>query len=204
MLYDATLPAYCCAQAPDPPSTYEEALMRQVRLKHGADRHNFLHLHAFVKQAVFAVMHAAGQHFWQAGGQPGHLLQPWQLQQQWQAAPLPFSPPPASLVPLPGAYSGGIGTAGPLPAPPATFAHAVCMFITDAWRDSGEGREGPTSPDLLAMAGSPVYSRFVGAAVSSTALAAALANVKQQANLHRFEVRCDEMLKQRLGFQGKD
>jgi protein tyrosine phosphatase domain-containing protein 1 len=54
-----------------PPSTYSESLRRQRNLVHGQPRRAYLHLHRFVKEAVFAVIRAAACQL--QGGQQGSL-----------------------------------------------------------------------------------------------------------------------------------
>lgn len=56
---------------PVPPNTYSESLRRQRNLVHGQPRRAYLHLHRFVKEAVFAVIRAAASH--QQGGKQGSL-----------------------------------------------------------------------------------------------------------------------------------
>jgi hypothetical protein len=140
---------------------------------HGASRRTLLHLHRFVKEAVFAVVDAARVH--------------------GTVAASARRPQP----PYGGAYSGGPGSAAIPFGPPLSFAHAICACLPPATDRGGSSRGGigHLEPMLVqALSQAHGSNRFIGAATNAAMLASVLSRVKQAANVEEYEVKpshCD-------------
>eukprot|EP00195_Chlamydomonas_chlamydogama_P007117 CAMPEP_0202895358 /NCGR_PEP_ID=MMETSP1392-20130828/4583_1 /ASSEMBLY_ACC=CAM_ASM_000868 /TAXON_ID=225041 /ORGANISM="Chlamydomonas chlamydogama, Strain SAG 11-48b" /LENGTH=882 /DNA_ID=CAMNT_0049580345 /DNA_START=176 /DNA_END=2821 /DNA_ORIENTATION=- len=173
---------------PEPPHSYAEALHRQQRLLHGPDRRTFLHLHRFLKEAVFSIIGAALSFDRVAAatamtplGQPGPgpsstaaaaaagagNQHPYQQQQQQQ--PGQAGAPPA--------HNSGAGQRDP---PWRSFAHAVAACI-----NRGARLDPPT---VAMLATKPGYGRFVGPVGDLKAVEASALYIKKVVNLHEYAV----------------